>query len=114
MVLKQQQASSGKQLPPCFGRSAAFPHASLRITAPNVFPPAAKKQRRAKPTTTKHTQNQRWAAERALAPEALAVLGRLAALFGLGLLERGLGDLLEDGYLTGEAWGGILVVGRET
>ena len=50
--LKQQQAASGKRLPPCFGRSAAFHHASLRITAPNVFPPAAKKKQHTNQTTT--------------------------------------------------------------
>jgi hypothetical protein len=29
-------------------------------------------------------------------------LGRLCILFGLSLLEAALGDLLEDGYVTGE------------
>lgn len=38
----------------------------------------------------------------ALSPSTLAVMGRLCGLFGLGLLEPGMGDLLEAGWLSGE------------
>ncbi|GBF98378.1 peroxisomal acyl-coenzyme A oxidase [Raphidocelis subcapitata] len=44
---------------------------------------------------------QRWSSEGALSPVCLAALSRLAALFGLGRLELGLADLLEDGYMNG-------------
>jgi len=37
----------------------------------------------------------------ALQPATCGALGRLCILFGLSLLEAGLGDLLEDGYMTG-------------
>jgi len=38
----------------------------------------------------------------ALSPSTLAVMGRLCGLFGLGLMEPGMGDLLEAGWLSGE------------
>ena len=43
-----------------------------------------------------------------LQPATCGALGRLCILFGLSLLEAGLGDLLEDGYMTGRSdcvWG---------
>lgn len=38
----------------------------------------------------------------ALSPTTLAVMGRLCSLFGLGLVEGGLADLLEGGWIAGE------------
>ncbi|KAI8467455.1 MAG: acyl-CoA dehydrogenase/oxidase C-terminal [Monoraphidium minutum] len=55
---------------------------------------------------------QRWSDERALAPEALAVLSRLAALFALGRLELGMAALLEGGYLSGAQAAGARAASR--
>ncbi len=38
----------------------------------------------------------------ALGPKTLAVMGRLCGLFGMGLVEGGLADLLEAGWMTGK------------
>ncbi len=38
-----------------------------------------------------------------LSRPTIAVLERLAALFGLSLIEKQAGDFLEDGYLSGAA-----------
>jgi hypothetical protein len=38
----------------------------------------------------------------ALSPSTLAVMGRMCGLFGLGLMEAGVGDLLEGGWISGE------------
>lgn len=37
----------------------------------------------------------------ALSPSTLAVMGRMCGLFGLGLMEAGVGDLLEGGWISG-------------
>lgn len=43
---------------------------------------------------------QRWSAQAQLPPETLAVMGNVAALFGLWTAEKGLADILADGYMT--------------
>jgi hypothetical protein len=44
----------------------------------------------------------------ALSPSTLAVMGRMCGLFGLGLMEAGVGDLLEGGWISGEFYQGLI------
>jgi hypothetical protein len=50
----------------------------------------------------------RWAARGDLPAEALLVMGRVGALFGLWITEKGLAPVLEDGYMSGECLTGWL------
>jgi len=53
------------------------------------------------PPTLPSNQPQRWSAQAQLPQETLAVVGNVAALFGLWTAEKGLADILADGYMTG-------------